>query len=199
MYAIPTTEEFKKARTYLEELVENGFGDWESMSYAKWYDAYSHVLEAKGWEVHDGCTKSVVIFDDLNWVIKCDLEGCDYCEKEVANWECAIKEGFTTYLAATYFLDCKNGINFYIQEYAASDTDYYDSKCYEYYHSDSESYEDEGYWEPDDEEMVVALIGGPQVGMFMRFCWELDINDLHAGNFGQTKDGRTVIFDYSGY
>ena len=201
MYKKPTIEEEVIAMKYAQILIDYGFGSWiDCIEYSNWLRAYRNALNKDGIHIYDGCTKTVAVIDDFPWVLKADLPDYDFCKKEAENWQAAIEEGFTNFLAADYDLAVIGGVHFYIQEYAESDVDYYDSKCYDYYHTDSESEEEDDWgWDPDDDERVEALIGGPQVGMFMRFCWDLGINDLHCGNFGQTLDGRTVIFDYSGY
>jgi len=202
MYKKPTIEEEVIAMKYAQILIDYDFGSWvDCIEYSNWLKAYRNVLNKKGIHIYDGCTKTVAVIDGFPWVLKADLPNYDFCKKEAENWQAAIEEGFTNFLAADYDLTVMGGVHFYIQEYAENDADYYDSKCYDYYHTDSDSEEENGWasWDLDDDERVEALIGGPQVGMFIRFCWDLGINDLHCGNFGQTLDGRTVIFDYSGY
>ena len=200
MYTQLTTEQKIKAMEYLNELLDYGFGEWnDTDEYERWKDNWEYDLERHGFSICDGATKVVAIIDDFPWVIKTDLPEHNYCYKEVENWQLAIKEGWTNYLAATYTLTIVEDKIYYIQEYAEGDADYYDSKCYDYYRDSGEITDENEWFEPNDEEMVVALIGGPQIDMFIQFCWNLDINDLHCGNFGQTLDGRTVIFDYSGF
>ena len=215
MYAIPTEKDYNEVKEYIDILVSYGFGNWsDNWNYGQWVDEYKNYLaDHYGFNFYDGCTKAVVTNADSKWVIKVDLDsgwthrGHTYCELEALNWIQILEAGFEKYFAATYFVEMVNGIEFFMQEYAENDESTYDSLCFSYYRSNSEKSEEEDeydcysdYWDMSDEERLYAIYGCQNnTHELVDFCWSNHINDLHCGNFGETKDGRTVIFDYSGY
>ena len=213
MYAIPTEKDYNEVKEYIDILVSYGFGNWsDNWNYSKWVIEYENELaDNYGFNFYDGCTKIVVTNADSKWVIKIDMDsdwthrGHTYCELEALNWIQILEAGFEKYFAATYFVEMVNGIEFFMQEYAEADESVYSSRCYDYYCSSRGEDEDEedycsDYWDMDDSERLVAIYGADyNTHELINFCWDMHINDLHCGNFGETADGRTVIFDYSGY
>lgn len=52
--------------------------------------------------------------------------------------------------------------------------------------------------EMDNEERICAVFG-PESDNLVDFCYEFDINDLHAANWGVAADGRYVMIDFCGF
>ena len=78
---------------------------------------YDELFEAFPGCHFSGCTKIVFVLDELeNWVIKIDLGGLPYCQREADNYAAAVKENLAEYFAATYFFTEVDGVKFYIQE-----------------------------------------------------------------------------------
>lgn len=216
MYAIPTEKDYTEIKRLIDILVDHDFGNWDrGYTYFDWLNDWNDVLANNyGFTFYEGCTKVVAVNEDFHkWVIKINL-GTDkgphnyesYCGEEALNWIAAVNAGLESYFAATYFIEVRNGIEFFIQEYAESNENEYDSRCYNYYQSNVLSLGEENtgycedYWDMDDSERLTAIYGDDsETHSLINFCWDTHINDLHCGNFGETNDGRTVIFDYSGY
>lgn len=195
----------------------DGFWDWD--------DEYAGFLRELGAEAHCGATKVCVDVDGFNWVLKFgflrytnpDIARdaiMDYCEKEANNFKVIQERHLEAYFAETYELGEVNGVKVYLQEKVDRDEDVIDSILCTYVEENSlnfgiykESYDsEEEYSEAvldsarwmNEEDKISAILGGENEDL-LEFISEFDVNDLHSGNWGMTRDGRMVIFDYSGY
>lgn len=188
-----------------------GLGDWEA--------DHVELLNELGVDIVRGETKAVVISNDLeNWVIKVDIQPTNpdprpnegrYCEMEYQHYLAAVDEEVDSYLAAMYKIGELYGIAIYLQETAIPDEETMISSFEEYAGGclDKNEYEDEDeylYYRSscarhlEDCEKCYAIFGHDAIDIAL-FVDKYEINDLHEGNWGTTRDGRIVIFDYSGY
>lgn len=186
-----------------------------------WYREENHryFTDNTGIHVEFGCTKAVFL-SDSDWVLKTNIkrDTCDkyedYCRREADNYELATHEHIDNYFAACYFYKEVDGYDFYIQERIDPDEDSISSSCYDYissrYSKDFESIEDEdernyriddAFYDMSDEERIYAVFCDYPtdiIDAIVTFISDLDINDLHPGNFGY-RESRPVIMDYSGF
>ena len=100
-------------------------------------------------------------------------------------------------------------MHIFLQELAQPDEDYF-MNCFEEYacqgndrndFDDDEQYDDyidEIVENMDNDERIYAVFG-EESDKLVHFIDIFEINDLHEANYGITKDGRAVIFDFSGY
>jgi hypothetical protein len=193
-------------------LLKNGLQEAEN-SQCFWHDV---IIANDCQEVSDvmgcctvGATKTVFFLDDCDhWVIKIGRtkEEDHWCAKEVEIYQKACASNLQEYFAATYLLGEFGGWNFYIQERAYCDdnyvSDYFYSAASANY--DKDDFEDEeDYYEAvsdaadnmSDEETIMAVFCSPKL---LEFLQEEELNDFHAGNFGEIGD-YMVLVDYSGY
>lgn len=165
-----------------------------------------------------GMTK-MVILDNLNtrWVIKTDLCGDDYkryCKLEARNYKRACEQNIEECFAATYYFTTVNNYDFFIQERVNIDDGYNEEVFYQYVSRDIDpsEYENKDEYrekisdmacDMNDEERIYAMLDengyNGDIEEIVRFIDDNDINDLHAGNWGVTTDGFTVMVDYSGF
>ena len=80
------------------------------------------------------------------------------------------------------------------EEYACQGNDRNDFDDDEQY----DDYIDEIVENMDNDERIYAVFGEESDNL-VDFIDMFEINDLHEANYGITKDGRAVIFDFSGY
>lgn len=185
---------------------------------------YDWERENKDWlfvnhiAIYNGETKAAIVVKTLsNWVVKIgfqkrtdkasNLESTefidDYCALEYKNYCRAKEKGLERFFASMYQVGEIDGVPYYLQEYAENDEDvvsgYFYSYCTEEYDEcegeDAYNYVDD----MDDGERMMAMFGSEFTRDLEWFCWDNEINDLHSGNFGLTRDGIYVIIDYSGY
>ena len=215
----PSTKEIEIAKKIVKILIGNDFSDAliDEDTWVGWCDNHVRLLEENHLEGFCGVSKACIFSEELpNWVIKTgftwdgeeDDDDFDYCTIEARNYQDAIIEGVEKFFAASYELctvtpsECKglcNNIYFYIQEKAEPDEVKTSSTCERYINGD---YEDSEPWYHDhtDTERLESLFGEDKnFNKLLKFINEWQINDLHSGNFGYTKDGIAKIIDYSGY
>lgn len=176
-------------------LYHNGYGYVAGLY--KWRKNFGQALLNEGFSFHAGETKVCIIVPSFNWVIKVGIKPChfDYCAKEAKNFQNAKEWGLSDFFAATYNIGEVRGWSIYLQEYAAPDEDAVTSAL-RTWTGDTHLMSDDGF---DDEDRVRAVFGADYGSDIIDFICENRINDLHSGNFGVTRDGRIVIFDFSGY
>lgn len=195
-------------------------GEYYNLGYYQWVDNHRDLLKEMHIKLSKGETKVVIISDELSdWVIKLGLlrETCpsyvrdnrakDFCGLEAFNYKLACIRGVEDYFAKTYDIGKYNGINIYLQEKIETDTELFSDKFYEYASHCSCSHDYSGSdvdWEDlDEEERILAIYAEDEskenLDKLIKFVYERDINDLHDGNWGITKDNRYVVFDFSGY
>ena len=91
------------------------------------FDAFMESLnffEEEGIAADRGVTKGVIIFDDLDWVVKFPLgasfytgyTAIDYCAKEYDVYTKALEIGLESFFAPMYFLECYFGVDAYAME-----------------------------------------------------------------------------------
>lgn len=202
-------EERALALEYINLFVAKGLVEFYKKSRAErrsslwdWYD--DAKLENSGFNYADGATKTVLINDELDWVIKFVRpdEERDWCGREYENYVLAEEAGLGYYFAATEYLCEVEGIRFYAQEMVICDesvdssiADSYERRLQER----GEEYDIDSIWEDienmDAADRVELLYGNTEL---CQFVWDRRINDLHCGNFGIAGD-RYVMIDYSGF
>lgn len=224
-----TDEQRQKARDLAGDLIAMGldwgltyspktdmWSHYCGLNWMDWLNDNNKSLQEMGICYGGGATKVAFYFaENPEWVIKAAYlretnpeygETQDYCERENEVYELACLQMLEGYLAHTEFLEEISGIKFYIQEYAAGAIGEIFEKFRSYvvdeYQLDSELYEEEinsraEYLE--DEEMLCAVFGVHEGGLLYSFLENEMVNDLHEGNYGITRDGRTVLIDFSGY
>lgn len=213
----PTAKEIEIAKKIVKILIKNSFSQAliDEDTWEDWCNNNSDVLEENHLEGFCGVSKACIFSDELpNWVIKTGFtweennDDYDYCTIEARNYQDAIIEGVEEFFAASYELctvtpsECKgllNNIYFYIQEKAEPDEEKTSSTCERYINGDCEG-SDPWYHDHSDTDRLESLFGEDKnFDKLLKFIKEWQINDLHSGNFGYTKDGIAKIIDYSGY
>ena len=222
----PTLQEIEIGKRIIEDLVARGLLGVvverdEGPDLAEWSTDNRFFLREKGIVTRTGETKICLLSDELpDWVIKvgytypgADVEDRDYCSIEADNYERAVKEDVDEFFAAIYEIyevclpeeyGCNRNAVFYIQERAEPDEEKTSSTCHDFLCSccscksceNCEYCSDDG----DDYDRLESLFGKTgRIDELFSFINEYDINDLHSGNFGYTKEGKVKIIDYSGY
>lgn len=221
---VPTIEEQTRALQVIHSLMDEGMGealfkkDEYNMSCIWGWVKSSQTVKEMGLYLSSGCSK-IAILDEGNprWVIKFDLfdrNKSEYCKLELRNYNRAREKKIEEYFAATYYLDAVNAFDFILQERVNMNSDAVEETFIDYVSSgynvedfDSEDeYNDAIYnMEEDmtDEDRVYAMLDDERynvdIGAIINFIEENDINDLHSGNWGYTKDYHCVMVDFSGY
>ena len=190
---------------FLEFLRENTY-----MNFLKFRRAKAKELEKKGLYCTNGLTKAVLVFDELDWVVKIPFhvdysrsdEGSitDYCERERFVYEQAKERGVAELFAESYFLMEFCGRPIYIMRKVEDNkekisTDLYDKAISEGYEVDFE------YMEPEEqvEELFYYYYEDYLLQEYFAFCEDYGVNDVHTGNIGYDESGKPVVIDYSGY
>ena len=190
---------------FLEFLRENTY-----MNFLKFKTFEAKELEKKGLYCTNGLTKAVLVFDELDWVVKIPLhvdysrsDGgsiTDYCERERFIYEQAKERGVAELFAESYFLMDFCGRPIYIMKKVEDNkekisTDLYDKAISEGYEIDFE------YMEPEEqvEELFYYYYDDYLLQEYFAFCEDYGVNDVHTGNIGYDEDDKPVIIDYSGY
>ena len=195
---------------------------WYRLGLFDWENAHDEELKHLPITLSSGETKVCVLSKDCpDWVIKVGFvrtTSPGYVEEDTAKDFCALEAEYYAkacdnrieeYFAATYKIGEIDGVEIFMQEYARTDDDMFSDLFSNYVSEDFEKDEDEDdddYWsrvsayveDMDNEERIYAVLG-PHSEDVVEFIIEHDINDLHSGNWGVTKDGRFVMVDYSGY
>lgn len=220
----PTINEIKIAKNIVKELVKHDFFEVVTSEYNDnfydWREKYKNYLKENNLVLCCGETKACIISDKLsNWVIKVGFVGTnekagrttDFCAIEEKNYRDAIKEGLEEFFAASYELctltppkefHFDGEVTFYIQEWAEPDEDKTSSTCDRYMRDSSDEYDEDNdeCCEYEDEDRLESLFReNKKLNELFDFIYRWEINDLHSGNFGYTREGKVKIIDYSGY
>lgn len=187
-------------------------------NFYRWQENYKNYLHRIHCETFCGVTRTVFVFDDLDWVIKINFINPlmdDYNYLEYSHFQSAIKAGLEKYFAAMWYVDEIDGICIYAQEKVNVDEDSVSSSFFEYtlenYYNQASKNED-GEWTEDqvneaawdesytleNEDRIYAMITDGMANELISFIQENDINDLHSGNWGYRGD-EPVLIDYAGY
>lgn len=214
--------------SYDKEVLDEVIANLDSYGFFDYCNADEWYMDAKGFSfytgirVEFGCTKAVFIHDDCEWVLKTNIKIVgydkfkDYCRKEADYYEKAVESHLEKNFAPTYFYKEVGEYEFYIQKRVEIDEQMISSSCYDYmsrYVKEDEYDEEERYericeymYDMDDEERIYAIfgdkLGGMELDALIGFIQDLDINDLHSGNFGYryvAGEPMPVLIDYSGY
>lgn len=189
-------------------------------NFSEWKKDAVQKLANKNISIHSGASKVCIHKEDSGWVIKANFmpnpnypedQRYDYCAYEADFYARAVEKNCAEHLAATYFFEEVDGVKFYLQEYAETDSDEFDQSLRDYA-SDmycDNTFEDEEEREDcisaeveefNEEDIIHAILGyNSEAEALINFVYKNDINDLHAGNWGKALDGRIIIIDYSGY
>lgn len=196
--------------------------EYYHLGLSDWLEGHRELLRAEGISYSWGETKLCLLCDALDdWVIKLgflrstnpyyvkeDLDK-DFCGLEAEYYIKACNNNLGEFFAATYEVGEINGVHIFLQELAQPDEDYF-MDCFEEYayqgndrndFDDDERYDDyinEIVEDMDNDERIYAVFGEESDNL-VDFIDMVGINDLHEANYGLTKDGRAVIFDFSGY
>lgn len=160
-----------------------------------------------------GASKGVLIFKELNYVIKIPftgssdddfygaecLNGWDYCQVEEEKYWEATKEGLAECFAKTQLISMIDGHPIYLQEYAEmfsstssthtkEDIEKVESYCGDSYDCFNPA------WLSD----VLNYFGEAVFYKLMQFIDTFNIEDLHHGNIGYIGM-RPVLVDYSSF
>ena len=187
-------------------------------------DSWLNEIEDEfGIEVSRGETKLVIFSSALNgWVLKIPCLSyylgaeVDFCKIEVLNYEKAEEAHLERFFAPTYFVGEFYGIPIYAQKKVECEECTVSESFYEWAerNTDKDDYEDEEvfydvvYSRSTNmclSEILTALyetedsVSGEEIDELFRFCLRNEINDLHSGNWGYTKNHFPVCVDYSGF
>lgn len=158
-----------------------------------------------------GLSKGVIIFDDLDWVVKFPLgvssyighTVIDYCAKEYDVYIKALEVGLESLFAPMYFLECYFGVDAYAMEKVEVDPERINSEHLDSWASISTATEGRhrlNFFE--EHTMAITLFDYHDeslIDKFIDFCNNEGVGDLHDGNMGYNKDNNLVLIDYSGY
>jgi hypothetical protein len=178
------------------------------------FDAFMDNLnffEEDGIAADRGVSKGVIIFDDLDWVVKFPLEVpsyggytvIDYCAKEYDVYTKALEIGLESLFAPIYFLERYFGVDVYAMEKVEVDPDRIYSEHFDSWASISTATEEQhrlNFFEKH--EMAITLFDYHDeslIDAFIDFCNNEGVGDLHNGNMGYNKDDDLVLIDYSGF
>ena len=202
----------------------NAIEQWEDITCDN-YDIHNAPDEYDV-ECKDGATKVVLVCNDKNFVIKiptygemdCDWTSAwmgaysveldargyeitrnDYCELEMALYECAQEQGLDKFLVPTEFVGEMCGIPIYVQP-----------KITYLYSQGKHSNEDEyTYASIANSDMIEPSVGAEllvyytidEVRAFLEFVRAFGMNDLDAKRNGwfAPEYGRYVFWDYAGF
>lgn len=187
-----------------------------------WLKGHRELLRSEGIGYSWGETKLCLLCDALDdWVIKLGFlrstdpyyvkEGLDknFCSLEAEYYIKACDNNLGDFFAATYEVGEINGVHIFLQELAQPDEDYFMDCFKKYARQDNDrndftgeeqydDYIDEIVKDMDNDERIYAVFGEESDNL-VDFIDVVGINDLHEANYGLTKDGRAVIFDFSGF
>lgn len=158
-----------------------------------------------------GISKGVIIFDDLDWVVKFPLgvpsySGhtlIDYCAKEYDVYTKALEIGLGSLFAPMYFLERYFGVDVYVMEKVEVDPERIYSEHFDSWASMSTATEGQhrlNFFE--EHTMAITLFDYHDeslIDKFICFCNNEGVGDLHSGNMGFNEDGTLVLIDYSGF
>lgn len=187
-----------------------------------WCEDHRNWLKEQDLFILNGETKVCIIDAHLeDWVIKIGIRQnpqswaryMDYMVLEAEYYEEAKNAHLEGFFAETYKIGKIEDVDIILQEFACPDENKISDFFFTYAKStieySPEEYESEDEYldavscieeEMDTEERVKAIFGErAEYNDLIEFIEENEINDLHSGNWGTTKDGRVVIFDFSGY
>lgn len=209
-----------------EETLDRICWRWEDDYYAdEWENAYWDLvpkLEAD-WEEH-GCTKIVFAFYEYpQYVVKIPFKGvrrvdyegpssedwlsearysADYCQLEADLYLDAMRDGIQSVFAEVRFLTKISDIPIYVAErcngFSSVDSDVSEQSrtiSSEIIHSKSDSLGDIGQFLGE----IVEQYGEDFAKKVVHFTDEYDIDDIHEGNVGWSKDEKFKLIDYSNY
>ena len=200
----------------------NSDKEYYRLGLSDWLEGHRELLRAEGIDYSWGQTKLCLLCDVLDdWVIKLGFlrstdpyyvkEGLDkdFCNLEAEYYVKACDNNLGEFFAATYEVGEINGVHIFLQELAQPDEDYF-MDCFEEYArqgNDRDDFDNDEQYDDyiddivedmDNDERIYAVFGEESDNL-VNFIDMFEINDLHEANYGLTKDGRAVIFDFSGY
>jgi hypothetical protein len=178
------------------------------------FDAFMDNLnffEEDGIAADRGLSKGVIIFDDLDWVVKFPLgvpsfsghTVIDYCAKEYDVYIKALEVGLESLFAPMYFLERYFGVDVYAMEKVEVDPERINSEHFDSWASISTATEEQrrlNFFEKHA--MAITLFDYHDeslIDAFIDFCNNEGVGDLHDGNMGYNKDDNLVLIDYSGF
>lgn len=158
-----------------------------------------------------GVSKGVIIFDDLEWVVKFPLRVSsygrrpviDYCAKEYDVYTKALEIGLESLFAPIYFLECYFGVDAYAMEKVEVDPGRTSSERFGSLVSISTVAKERrrlDFFVKHD--MAITLFNyhdDSLIDKFIDFCNNEGVGDLHGGNMGYNEDDDLVLIDYSGF
>lgn len=171
----------------------------------QWADFYQIDLHNAGYTVCWGETKLVVSANSLNnWVVKFDRPHTSedsFCNIECAYYKDACENyNVGKYLAATFYAGEVDNIKVFLQERVHPIEDQIQTSFERYCEKEFGSAD---VYDMDEDDRLYAVYmdaaSKEDLDRLIQFVFDNEINDLHEGNYGMTKDGRIVIFDYSGF
>ena len=162
-------------------------------------------------DFEEGCSKKVIVFSDLGFVIKFD--NCGDSEREVDLYNAAVDYGLADCFPTTRLLCYHNGYQWVYQEIA--NAFYFSRKQSEEKAKQLKVNEEalEMIWNITNDisnctrtdclskvwlKIAINYFGYSHIGKLARFIQTNRINDLHNGNVGFVKD-RPVLIDFCGY
>jgi hypothetical protein len=192
------TGTFSRFLEFLRENTLSNFLDFKNLE--------AEELEKKGIYCANGLTKGVLVFDELDWVVKIPLHAdfsrpdINYCEREQFVYEQAKKRGVAEIFAESYFLMDFCGRPIYIMKKVEANeekvsTDLYNKAISEGYEEDFQSMDSE----EQVEELFYYYYGRDFLQEYFAFCEDYEINDIHTSNIGYDENDKPVVIDYSGY
>ena len=167
-----------------------------------------------------GASKGVMIFEDLDLVIKIPFEGYideddnefydfdgaengwNYCEDEVEIYDCAKRNSLGDIFIETKLLTLVNDYPIYIQKYVNHTDCIYHNP---YPASDVTKNKVTSYDEVYEIDISIEWLssvfeyyGEEKFENLLQFVLDVHIDDLHSANIGWDNN-RPVIFDYAGF
>lgn len=212
----------KKYNNEIKEILDAlQYASYEDLDEYNFENEVIYPFEEKykkdyGW--NNGASKGVLIFKDMNFVIKIPFSQIDgeylcgaeeaneewnYCSQEENRYLLAKKYGLQSIFLETTQIGTIKGYPIYIQlfaepleniplGYSMSTKD--DKKIVEMIIAENNFEEIDNEWEAD----IFAMYGGKYYHKFKNFILENNIDDLRSSNIGYVGL-YPVIFDYAGF
>lgn len=206
----------------VERLLRHDFRsvlDYANGSVGEWEEEHFNFFKSLHCQIFHGETRVVVVFDDLEWVLKFNFfnrptcKDVDYNDREYRHYVAAGDRGLGEYFAAMEYLGVfEDDVDVYAQEKVEIDEDAVSDSFYQYMSENlfggvdtqecSSSSLNERISEEaeylENEDRIYAMITDGAAEDLIDFIQYYDINDLHSGNWGY-RDGQPVLIDYAGF
>lgn len=131
--------------------------------------------------------------------------GDDYCEAETKVYQWAIDENLEEFFAKTeYLFTTKTGVKIYIQDKVENPDSYsfnreVSEETKEKYKEITSTNNNARILTSDFAKVIIEHYGVEKFVDLINFIGKYGLSDFHSTNVGYDKEGKPIIFDYSGF